>query len=63
MNTVIYVATNNSLLSLYDTTGSLLDAYSIEPGSKIVSIAAPIQADDAFIAILTDTDNLYGLKL
>ena len=63
VSTVTYVVTNNSLVTLYDTAGNLLDVYSVEPGVKIKSVAVPSQPDDMVISILTDSDNLYQVKL
>lgn len=64
VNTVAYVVSSNkSIISLYDTAGNLLDVYSVEAGTKIVSISTPLAADDMLITVLTDSDNLYVLRL
>lgn len=64
VNTVVYVVSNdNSLITLYDTSGNMLDLYAVESGSKIMSIAVPLVSDDMFLSVLTDTDHLYILKL
>jgi hypothetical protein len=48
---------------LYDPSGYLIDVYSLEPGTQMKSVATPIHHEDLFLAILTDNDNLYSLKL
>ena len=63
ISSVVYLATNNSALALYDTSGNLLDAYTVEPGVRIKSIAVPTSADDLTLAVLTETDTVYQLKL
>lgn len=53
ISSVAYVATNNSALALYDTSGNLLDVYTFEAGVRIRSIAVPNSADDMALAVLT----------
>jgi len=57
------VATNNSALALYDTSGNLLDVYTVEAGVRIKSIAMPNSADDMTLALLTESDTVYQLRL
>jgi len=34
----------------------MLDVYAVESGTKIVSVAAPLAADDMVLSVLTDND-------
>jgi hypothetical protein len=63
VNTLAFVATDTSHLYIYDNAGNLLDQYSLEPGTKIKSVSTPIHPDDMTMAVLTESDNLYTLKL
>jgi hypothetical protein len=63
VNTVTYTVSDDRLISLYDTSGNLLDVYSLEQSAKITSLSAPLLQDDMMLAVLTSTDNLYTLKL
>jgi hypothetical protein len=63
VNTIVYTVTDTGVLTLYDPAGNLLDFYAVEAGARVVSIATPLNADDMIVAVLTDTDNLYILRL
>lgn len=41
----------------------MLDIYSLEPGSQVLSVAVPLVSEDMTLALLTSSDNLYTLRL
>eukprot|EP00347_Sterkiella_histriomuscorum_P012641 403367791 len=63
INTIVAVATNKNLLSLYDMNGNILDQITLESSQQIAQIVQPYSQDDMSITCLTTDHNILQFKL
>jgi hypothetical protein len=62
VSTVAVVATSDSQLSIYDTSGNLLDQVPLQESSQVVSLTPTLAIEDMVFGVLTNTSDVILYK-